>query len=114
MSPLRSWQREIDIQQHEAHTAKVASMTTFVRECLKGDVTLCRVPSTVDTPDTYAGAVAVAYDADSLELISDIDLALIKRIAREEFSAWRRESRTERVDVAERLHDPLFRFGGAR
>jgi hypothetical protein len=114
MSPLRSWQRDLDVADYAADMAKTEHLTTFVRDCIAGAVPLCRVPSTADTPDAYAAAVAVAYDADQLDLTPMTDLALLKRIARDEFSAWRRTAKAEQRDTAERLHNPLLRFGGVR
>ncbi len=109
----RSWQRDLEIADHAKHTAKVASLITFVRDAIEGKVTLCRLPSTVDTPDEYAETVAVAYDADSLSLVPIEDHVLLKRIARDEFIAWRRDIRAERADIMARLHNPAMRFGAA-
>ncbi len=114
MSPLRSWQREQEIADAAKHAAKVESLATFVRDAIAGKVTLCRLPSTVDTPDEYAETVAVAYDADSLSLVPIEDHTLLKRIARDEFIAWRRNVQEERADILARLHAPLMRFGGVR
>ncbi len=104
--PTRAFQRDLEIADAAKHAAKVESLVTFVRDAIAGKVTLCRLPSTVDTPDEYAETVAVAYDADSLSLVPIEDHTLLKRIARDEFIAWRRDIRAERADILARLKQP--------
>jgi hypothetical protein len=102
----RSWQRDLEIADAAKTAAKVESLVTFVRDAIAGKVTLCRLPSTVDSADDYAETVAVAYDADSLSLVPIEDHTLLKRIARDEFIAWRRDIRAERADILARLQQP--------
>ncbi len=106
--PTRSWQRDLEIADAAQHTAKVESLVTFVRDAIAGQVSLCRLPSTVDTPDEYAETVATAYDAESFDVVEIEDHVLLKQIARDEFIAWRRTVRVERLDIMARLYDPSF------
>lgn len=107
MPITRSFQQDLEVEQHAAHTARVRALIAFAQDCINGRVQICRPASTTDTPDVYADVVATAYDWDALSIASEPELRLLKRITRDEFLTWKRTTLAAQRETAQRLHNPM-------